>query len=280
MAKSLKHLAKVLEISEGYLKGLSKGKKRKDDDFIRLNTANACRAVAKFTGYKDEESAQKAIQANIHQLYMPQEVYADRLEKMLPKFGKVKRPILAKAAQAIRGGNFTEYNRLIRSHKDLTRFKRKCSKSLKKALIDKFRSMPKSNRTMAKGLLIGEKSPNGSKIIAPQAKIDAEIQRRVKRHGSIASLFWQSAKQLNPKIKNDGLSKSKRKKRKAKNGEFFKVNAGGGAVSATVSHMAEINGKFKQKLLKRIAEQEKFWAKMAEKQIIAAKYLGKHIEKV
>lgn len=279
MGKSLKRLAKVLELSEGYLKGLQKGKKRHDDDFIRLNTANACRAMAKFTGYKNEESARKAITANIHQLYMPLEVYVARLERILPKYGKVKRPILTKAVMALKSGNFKEYNRLIHSNKELHKFKRKCAKNVKKPLIDKFRSMPKSNRAMARGMRINEKSPNGEKIIVPKGKIDAEVEKRVKRHGSTASLFWQSARQLNPKIKPDGLSKQKRKKHKSTHGASFKTNAGGGAVSATVQHRAEINGRYKQKLLKRIAQQERFWAGQAEKQILAAKYLGRLIER-
>jgi hypothetical protein len=107
------------------------------------------------------------------------------------------------------------------------------------------------------------------------------VQKRLKRYGAVASLFWQSAKKLNPKIKPEKLSKEKRKKHKMTNGMSYKAGSSNNSASAVINHRAEkLNSKFKSKLLKRIAQQEKFWSKQAEKQIIAAGVLNKLIEKV
>lgn len=279
MSKSLKSLSRALELSEGYLKGLVKGNKKGKDDIVTMNTANACKAVARFTGYHSVESAKKAITANINMLYIPSNVLADRIEKIIPKYGKVKGAILTKAVTALRANNFSEFNKLVSSNKDLKKFKRKCAKNLKKEAIDKLRSADKSNKATAKAILTSMKAPNGSKIVVPPDKLEKEIAKRLKRYGAVASLFWQSAKALNPKIKGDKLSKEKKKKHKATNGANFKTNITKDSASATVQHLGEkVNSKFKQKLDKRIREQETFWAKQAEKQILAAKYLDKLIE--
>ena len=112
-------------------------------------------------------------------------------------------------------------------------------------------------------------------------KIEKEIQKRLKRYGAVASLFWHAAKKLNPKIRPDKLSKEKRKKHKLTNGMSYRTNIGSNSVSASINHQAEkLNKKFKSKLMKRISYQEKFWAKQAEKQIVVAEVLNKLIDKV
>jgi hypothetical protein len=115
--KSLKNLSEVLKISEGYLKGLLKGDKKSKSNFIVINTANACRAIARFTGYKTEESAERAIRSNVNLLYLSAEKLAARIQKLSSKYGKVKRAILEKAAQALMNYNFSEYNKLLKSTK-------------------------------------------------------------------------------------------------------------------------------------------------------------------
>ena len=281
MSKNLKSLAKALKLSEGWLKGLVKSNGRTKDAIVAVNTANACKAVARFTGYKSKEAAEKAIRSNINMLYIPSSTLANRIQRVLPKYGEEKKEILKKAIAALRSNNFTEYNRLIRSNKELIEgYKRKCAKTINKKLVDRLRLAPKSNKQAAKGILLSVNTPNGSKIVVPQEKIEAEVQKRLKRYGSVGSLFWQAAKKLNPKIKPQDLQKEKRKKHKLTNGASYKTSTTNDTVSATVEHTAEGNEKFQRKLLKRIAQQEKWWAKQAEKQIIAAKYLDKLLDKV
>lgn len=277
---SLKKLSQTLDVSVGFLKNITKNKKSKDD-FLTSNTANCCRAVARYTGYSSKERAEKAIRSNVKMLYVASDTLANRILKLANKYGEVKKKILKEAALALKSNNFQEYNRLIKSNKELADYKRKCAKSIKKELIEKLRSAEKSNTATARTILISAKSPNGYKIVVPRDKIEKEIQKRLKRYGAVASLFWQSAKKLNPKIKPDKLPKEKRKKHKMTNGMSYKAGSSNNSASAVINHRAEkMNSKFKSKLLKRIAQQEKFWSKQAEKQIIAAGVLNKLIEKV
>lgn len=277
---SLKKLSQTLDVSVGFLKNITKNKKSKDD-FLTSNTANCCRAVARYTGYSSKEKAEKAIRSNVKMLYVASDTLANRILKLANKYGEVKKKILKEAALALKSNNFQEYNRLIKSNKELSDYKRKCAKSIKKELIEKLRSAEKSNTATARTILISAKSPNGYKIVVPRDKIEKEIQKRLKRYGAVASLFWQSAKKLNPKIKPDKLPKEKRKKHKMTNGMSYKAGSSNNSASAVINHRAEkMNSKFKTKLLKRIAQQEKFWSKQAEKQIIAAGVLNKLIEKV
>lgn len=277
---SLKKLSQTLDVSVGFLKNITKNKKSKDD-FLTSNTANCCRAVARYTGYSSKEKAEKAIRSNVKMLYVASDTLANRILKLANKYGEVKKKILKEAALALKSNNFQEYNRLIKSNKELSDYKRKCAKSIKKELIEKLRSAEKSNTATARTILISAKSPNGYKIVVPRDKIEKEIQKRLKRYGAVASLFWQSAKKLNPKIKPDKLPKEKRKKHKMTNGMSYKAGSSNNSASAVINHRAEkMNSKFKSKLLKRIAQQEKFWSKQAEKQIIAAGVLNKLIEKV
>lgn len=277
---SLKKLSQTLDVSVGFLKNITKNKKSKDD-FLTSNTANCCRAIARYTGYSSKEKAEKAIRSNVKMLYVASDTLANRILKLANKYGEVKKKILKEAALALKSNNFQEYNRIIKSNKELADYKRKCAKSIKKELIEKLRSAEKSNTATARTILISAKSPNGYKIVVPRDKIEKEIQKRLKRYGAVASLFWQSAKKLNPKIRPEKLPKEKRKKHKMTNGMSYKAGSSNNSASAVINHRAEkLNSKFKSKLLKRIAQQEKFWSKQAEKQIIAAGVLNKLIEKV
>lgn len=276
---SLKKLAQVLDVSVGFLKNITQNKKKGKDAYMTNNTANCCRAVASFTGYSSRARAEKAIRINVNLLYMPSNVYAMRLRKIANKYGKANKQILLKAAEAIQANNFTEYNRLIRSSDKLKNtYRRKCMKSLNKKLIDQLRNADKTNRSTAKSILLAVGSPNGYKIIVPSDKIEKEVQKRLKRYGATASLFWQAAKKLNPNIKANKLSKEKRKKHKLTNGMTYKTKVSSNTVAALVHHRAEtMNKKFRSKLLKTISNEEKFWAKQAEKQIVAAEVLNRLI---
>lgn len=282
---SLKKLSQALDVSVGFLKSLKDTKKSKDE-FISSNTANCCRSVAYFTGFMSEKGARKAIYGTISLLYVSNTTYARRLEKVANKHGEEKKKLLLEAAEAIKSNNFQEYNRIITKNKGLLKFKRKCAKTLKKDLIDKLRCSKNPSPSTAKTLLMAAKSPNGFRIIVPAEKLYKEVEARVKRWGATSSLFWHAAKKLNPKIKpsipNIGtLPKEKRKKHKMTNGMSYKAGSSNNSASAVINHRAEkLNSKFKAKLLKRIAQQEKFWSKQAEKQIIAAGVLNKLIEKV
>lgn len=164
---TIKNLSKALQLSEGFLKGIAKGNKRGQQDFLTMNTANACRSVAFFTGYPNKERAEKAIRNNISQLYTSSVKVANSILKVADKYSKEKREILIKAAEALKADNYTEFNRLIKSNKELGHFKRKCAKNLNKKLLEAFRNSPKTDSGTAKKLLMAQKSPNGYKIVVP-----------------------------------------------------------------------------------------------------------------
>lgn len=284
MAKSLKNLSKVLGIAQGYLRGLSKGNKVGKDDIIRQVTANCCRAIAHFTGYKNRKSAELAIRRNLNALYIPNDILARRIQSRINKYGKVKRQILENAISALKNNDFSLYNNLIKSDKDLKqKYRRKCAKTLKGSLIDALRSSEKPNRNTARRLLLAMKSPEGKQIVVPRQKFEKEVEKRLKRYGAVASLFWQSAKQLNPKIRPSvnglgTLSKEKRKKHKMTNGMSYVTNVSVKESKATIKHKAELNGRFKKKLMAKIRQQQTWHAKDAQKRLLAAKYLDKLLE--
>lgn len=282
--KSLKNLSKALGLAEGFIKGLAQGNKRGVNDFITMNNANACRAVAHFVGFESEQHARIAIKKNVDMLYTSAETLAARLQKLLPKYSKVKQAILEEGIRHLKGGNFGAYNKLMREHKSMKQFVRKFTKTVNKKLLDKFRSQPKTDAQTASKILKAAKSPKGYKLITSKAAIDKEIEARAKRYGSIGSLFWRAAKIQNPKIRprlqnGQTLNKAKRKKHKLKDGSSFNAKVSKNMASATIKHKAEgINKKFNSKLIKTIKKQEEFWAKKAEKEMLAAKFLDKLLD--
>lgn len=274
--KSLKHLANRLELSENFIKNLAKGGKVKKSNFIVLNTANCLRKIAEFSGYKNSENARTAIERTLRNLFISAEKYAERIEKYIPKYGKQKQEILIKAVTALKSGNFGEYNKLISTNKDLSGYKRKFLKRCNVKLIEKFRMQSKQNNSTAKQILLSVGSPNGSKIVVPEQKIQQEVEKRLKRYGAVSSLFWSAAKQLNPNIKPKGLSKEKRRKHKLKDGSSFKTKILKDGAEATVKHLAEVvNPQYRKKLKQLIQKQEKFWASVTENEIVAADVLNK-----
>lgn len=278
--KSLRYLSKQLKLSEQWLKNLNSGGKRKENSIITINTANACRAVAQFTGYKSAKTARKAITSNILLLHYPSEKLSARITKLSNKYGKETKETLLKAAQALKGLNFTEYRRIIKkgskSANSLMAWDRLLKKNCDKKLLDRLRSYTKTSRAAAKQLLKSVGAPNGYKIIVPQSAIDKEVERRMQRYGSIGSLFWTAAKKLNPKIKANKLPAEKRKKRNFPHGASYKIEQAKLSATVTINHFVEKkNSKFRSRLDKTIKQQEKFWAKQCEKQITAATVIKK-----
>lgn len=279
---NLKDLSSKLDVCEGFLKGLIKGNKKGKEDFISVNTANACRAVAQFTGYKNVTNAEKAIRATVNKFFVASEKYALRLLKISSGYGEKRKATIEKAAEALMTNNYTQFKKILKRDEKLWQgFGRITSKTIKSDLIEKLRKSGKNDATTAKRILTQAGSPHGYKIVVPQSKIEAEVQKRLKRYGAIASLFWHSAKSINPSIKPKNLSKEKRKKHKLTNGMSYKTATSSKEVTASINHRAEkLNSKFKSKLLTTIAKQEKFWAQRAEKEIIAAGVIDKLLDKL
>lgn len=75
--KTLKELAKRLDLSVRVLNGIMKGEKRSGGDIMNSNMAKCLGVIATRTGYKTKERATEAIEGTIRQLY----ISADKLKQ-------------------------------------------------------------------------------------------------------------------------------------------------------------------------------------------------------
>lgn len=280
--KTLKALSQILGLSQGYLKGIVGGKGKSDAELFTSNAANICRAMASFIGYKSETTLEKGIRSNIQHLYTPAEVLAERIEKLLPKYGKVKQGILKEAISELLSGNLSGYNKAIRKNKELQNYIRKTAKTVDAKLIDRFRASKNPNRAAAKTILISVSK--GKKIITTQAAITKEVNKRKKRWGAVGALFWQAAKQLHPKIRPNKIGRHKTKKHKLTRGAGFIAdfthNASKGEISVSIKHDATDNDKMMSKALPTMQRNIKFWMKKLQNEMLGKKYLGKYLNKL
>lgn len=277
--KDLKHLSKALGLSAAWLNKLAGGSGEKASEFVRLNSANCARAMAYYTGYNSEEAAKKAIKRDAFMLFYSLDRYASNLEKLLPKYSQKLQKILLEAIAFLRAGNDSGFNSTLSLHEPFKKYRRNILSKPDTALMDKFRSSPVANKETAKRLL---NRHYNNKILVPYAAIMAEVDKRAKRYGVTGSLFWQAAKELNPKIKNSGkqkLPKGKTQIRRTRGSK--RVQKATNEITVNMNHYAEsVNPLFRGKVDSKCREQEAFWTKQAEKQVMAATYMKKLLKDV
>lgn len=275
---SIKQLAKNLDIAEGYLKSISKGVKNGQEfDFLGLNAANACRAMAARTGYQSEQAARKAIEKDVYLLFQD----PSKLIRIFQNLGTRddELGILAKqGAKFLISGNWKKFNSIIAKHPTLQGFKIKGLSAPDGKMIDELQSSAKPNKATARAILT-KYGANGYRIMCKKSAIEKEIEKRVKRWGNTSSMWWNAAKQLNPKIKKGNLDLPKNKSKNLKNPKGTISIQRGNGVEAIVTHYAErLNPKFKQKLESHIARESAFWGEKAANQIAASDYFKKLLE--
>lgn len=274
----MKKLAKALNLSQGFLRGLAGGSGVKSDELLRINAANGLREVAKRTGYNSMEHAGRAIEKEFHLLFQSSEQYAARLLRYVPKYKESRKQILLAAINQLRAGNGAEFNKILSSDISFKRMQRTFQSTPDKKLIDTFRSLPKANRQAAKALL-KRKTGRSVLIIVPQKALDAEIKARAERYGVTGGLFWEAAKKINPKIRPNGLVAGKRKKRAKRTRGNQRTQMKNLEITAEINHIAEqLNQSYRNKVLKNIQEQEKFYISLTERQVLASKYLNKNLD--
>lgn len=143
-------------------------------------------------------------------------------------------------------------------------------------LIDKYRES-KSQDTRTAKKLRGDKRI----LIKNDSAITKSINKRAKRWGVTASLFWEAALKFHPNPSVKGIVSGKKKLREKTKGATVKTShKKSGLMSAKINHHLERkSGKFRTKLKKQIKQQEKFWTKQMSKEILAYmamdKFLGK-----
>lgn len=164
MSKKLKDLSKLLDLTVKELKGLMSSNKN-DNELITLNMANACRGIAQWTGYKDEESCKKAIKGQINRLYLDNITYADFFKKNIISHynNKLYIKILEDAHNALEQGDFTTFNKVLRANKHLKKYCKKTAKKVNFKLVDSLRDTAKGSSSDAKNIL--NKVNKGKKIL-------------------------------------------------------------------------------------------------------------------
>lgn len=143
-------------------------------------------------------------------------------------------------------------------------------------LIDRYRESKSQDLKAAKKI-------RGNKrfLVKSDAVIAKSVNKRAKRWGVTASLFWEAALKFNSNPRVKGVVSGKKKMREKTKGATVKTrHTKNGVMSAKITHHLEKKGgKFKKKLKQKIKQQEKFWANQMNKEILAYmamdKFLGK-----
>ena len=277
-AETLKQLSKKLELSEAVLKGIKKGDKRKGGHVVSNNMAKCLGNICKRTGYKTKQAAEKAIEGNIRLLYIAAEDLGKRVQRLAERTkSKQKAELLRKGAALLMSGNSKAFVKLISKDPSLAYLKRKCATKVDNALLDSFRNQPKQNRQSAKAMLTAT-GAGGERILIRQSAINSAIKKRVRRYGAVSSLFWEAAVAFNPKVKIKGLSAAKKKPQNKIRGASARTSMSAQGYMAEITHHLEKDAPaFKSKIKKIVADAERYWAKMTEKEIIAYMYLDKYL---
>lgn len=277
-AKNLKDVSAKLGLSVSVLKGMQKGDKKEGSKVIANNMAKCLGNICKRAGYKNKQSAMKAIESNIRLLYMSTEEMANRVARFANKTTQHKRrQTLLKGEALLRAGQCAAFVKLISKDPSLAFFKRKTAVKIDNALLDSFRNQPKQNRATAKAMLnaIGA---NGERILIKESSIKSAVNKRLRRYGAVSSLFWEAAIQFNPKVRIKGVDAAKKKVKQKTRGASSRTATSNGTYSAKIMHHLEKDSPtFKNKLNKIVSDGEKYWAKLTEKEIIALLYLDKYL---
>ena len=274
-AKNLVEISKKLDLSVKVLKGIQKGDKRNGGDITRTNMARCLGTISKFTGYSSQQHAAKEIDKNIRMLYISSEQLAKNLRKFANKISKKRKPMFYEALKHLQAGRLKSYNKTMYKI-GLNKLTHTIHTKIDEALIDKYRESPKQDTAAAKKLR-GDKRI----LIKSDAAIVKAVNKRAKRWGVTASLFWEAATKFNPNPNVKGIVGGKKKLRQKTKGTTVKTaHKPSGVMTAKITHHLERKkGKFRTKLNKKIKEQQKFWGKQINKEIMAYMALDKLLGK-
>lgn len=273
--RTLKEISRKLDISVKTLRGIQRGEKRSGGDISKTNMAKCLGTISKFTGYRSKEHAAKAIEKNIRMLYISSTQLAKNLSKYSNRVRKSLKPIIQLAVTHLQGGKLKSYNKLMQKI-GYTSLVHVIHTKVDETLIDKYREERKQD-TRAAQKIRGEKRF----LIKSDAAITRAVNKRARRWGVTASLFWEAALKFNSNPKVKGIISGKKKLREKTKGASVKTShRPNGLMTAKITHHLEKKGgKFRKKLNSKIKQQEKFWGNQMKKEIMAYmamdKFLGK-----
>ena len=275
--KTLKELSKRLDLSASILRGIQRGEKRQGCDILRNNMGKCLGNITPKVGYKTKERAAEAIEGDIRQLYQSADKLAQWLKSVIAgsKTAKWMKTILEQAVNLLSANNLKGYSKLIAKEPKLQALQRVTSAKVNPELIEKFRNKPKQTRKVARSIT------GGNPILTKEGSIQSEINKRLKRWGVTASMFWEAATKFYPNVKVKGVTAVKKKVRaKTKGASVTTQHKKNGLMSAKIIHHVEgKNPTYRKKLKKTIKQAENWWKKQAEKEIMAYMALDKFLGK-
>lgn len=263
-ARTLKELSKKLDMTVKTLKGIGKGEKRSGGDITKSNMAKCLGTISKFTGYSSQEKAAKAIEKDIRLLYTsPEELY-QRISRIKIQNEKVNKQF-RDALLLLKGGKLKSFFNFLQKM-GLRQWIHPTATKIDESLIERFRECNKQNKKNA------EKIRGRFRImVKSESQITKSINKRAKRWGVTASLFWEAALKFHPNPKVKGIVAGKKKIRQKKKGSSVQTrHTNKGVMTAKISHQIEKkNSRFRRKLNRQIKTQEKYWSGRIEKEIMA-----------
>lgn len=278
--ESLKQLSARLGLTAAVLRGIQRGEKRSAGQIVANNMAKCLGNIAKRCGYKDKQTAAASIEKDILLLYQSAEKLGARVMKYAEQTRKKQhKEVLEKAASLLLSGNVKGFMRLVSQHSFLAFLKRPVATKIDDALIDSFRSKKKQDKKTAQALL-NATGFGGEKILIKASAIKSAVRKRLKRYGVVPSLFWEAAVDFNPKVRVKGVSAAKKKAKPKTRGASAKTARDSKGYQATIEHHLEgESANFKNKLNRIVKQNEEYWAKIAEKEVLAHMYLDKYLGK-
>lgn len=279
-ANQLQRLADDLDLSVGVLRGIAKGEGRKEEDIVRQSAARALGQIALWAGYPTKQRAEKEIAKLARTNYITSDVLLKRLDKFMTANAEkpfANLPPFRLARAALVAENMTLFVELYRRYWKILRLpflympfsEANVKNDMDHDMLDRAAASMRgkgASRRPFEGV---------QRIIGLKAFLKG-LRARAKRWGSVSSLYWQAALELNPKVKQPGLAAARKKAHPHPQGAIVKTQKTRDGWIIEVEHHADKeNPRFYKKMEGIIRDSVKYWSDMAGKQIVASKKLGK-----
>lgn len=277
-ANQLQKLADDLDLSIGVLRGIAKGEARKEEDIVRQSAARALGQIALWTGYPSKARAEQEITKLARTNYITSDVLLKRLDKFMTANAEkpfVNLPPFRLARAALVAENMPLFVEYYQRYRKLLRFpffympfdEGHVQKEMDHDMLDK---------AAARGAVANRRPYGGAQRIIGLKAFLKGLRDRAERWGSVSSLYWQAALELNPKVKQPGLAAARKKAHPHPQGAIVKTQKTRDGWIIEVEHHADKeNPRFYKKVEGIIRDSVNYWSAMAGKQIVASKKLGK-----